>query len=121
MKSARPRFSAWSDEVGQAQVLGVVGYHEEIKRTVQFDPPAEMAGDLLPPGDAVGVVGAQGRAHHSRVGRPGGVEVGVSKEDPVRKTLLHVRRVFSFGRLKPFLWRVDVLRQNLASQRESHQ
>ena len=75
----------------------MVRHDDEIQGPNQLDQQAGMALDRFAPRDAIGLVGTQGGAGESRVGRPRGVQVGVAKERPGGKVVIDVGRVVLRG------------------------
>jgi hypothetical protein len=71
----------------QAEVLGVVGHHQEVERSAQARLQSGGRGHRLALGEAVGVVGRDLRTDETGIGRVRRVQMGVAEQDLVRKVL----------------------------------
>ncbi len=78
---------------GQAQVLGMVGDHQEVQRALQPGRQAGARGHLFAAREAIRLFRAQAVADHAGVGGVRGVQVRVAEVHPVRKVLGRVWRI----------------------------
>ena len=83
----------------EAQAVGVVGHHQEIERPGQPRGSPIEADDLLPLGEAVGVLRAEAAAEGPRVHRRRRVQVRVAEQRPRRVIAARVGRVRLLERL----------------------
>ena len=96
------------DHGGEAQVLGVVGHHQEVQGALQADAHPGAGHDGLAAGEAVGLLGSQGAADHPRVGGERRVEMGVPPEDALGVAPVQVGRVLLPAQLDVALFSGEV-------------
>src|SRR4029450_11274683 len=81
------------------EAVRVIGDDQEVERPGQLDRLGARSGDLLAPGQAIGVPRSETTTERARIHRERGVQVRVAKQGTRRIVAAHVGRKRRLGRM----------------------